>query len=228
MKYDYYWNNVPGIGLCRNNLIYTSLTNEDNTVFVQWYYNDSGYHGGQNEVVDPAKMEEKWIREVTYLTLMSESYPELVPEIIEIDNASKRIYLKIEGKDFWNRANCDVANYDSVLPDWREQMKEIQRAHRSLGIWKYSMHPSSYFVVDGKLKSINYFFAYRESEPLFSLADVESHIHSNRQAELKKYLETLGIEWNVPQSFETINKLCWNSFRTNYPDDFIEDMLTIV
>lgn len=228
MDYDYYWNNVPGIGLCRNNLIYTSLVNSDTTVFVQWYYNDPGYHGGQNEVVDPLKMDEKWSREVEFLTLMSKTYPDLVPEILNIDHTEKRMYLKVEGKDFWNRANCDVDNYDSVLPDWREQMLNIQRAHRELGIWKYSMHPSSYFVVDGKLKSINYFFAYHETEPTFSLQDVESHIHSNRQAELKKYLETLGIEWNKPQPFETINKLCWNSFRTNYPNDFIEEILKVV
>ena len=29
----YYYNNVPGKGLCRNNLIYTSLINEDKTEF---------------------------------------------------------------------------------------------------------------------------------------------------------------------------------------------------
>ena len=34
MKYKYYYNNVPGIGLCRNNLIYTSLISEDNKIFV--------------------------------------------------------------------------------------------------------------------------------------------------------------------------------------------------
>ena len=73
------------------------------------------------------------------------------------------------------------------------------------------MHPSSYFVVNGKLKSINYFFAYKNTEPRISISDVESHIHSNRQAEMRKYLDTLGIKWNEPQPFETLEKLCWES-----------------
>ena len=31
---EYYWNNVPGAGLCRNNLIYTSLISKDEKHFV--------------------------------------------------------------------------------------------------------------------------------------------------------------------------------------------------
>jgi len=221
MKYEYYYNNVPGQGLSRNNLIYTSLVSEDKKVFVQWYYNDGVYHAGQNEVVDPEKMEEKWQREIKYLKLMKGAYPELVPNILDIDYSHKKIYLEIDGLDFWNRANCTTENYDSVLPNWREQMLNIVKAHKSLGLHKYSMHPSSYFVVNGELKSINYFFTYHKSEPIISIKEVESHIHSNRQTEMRKHLETLGIEWSKPQPWSTMDKLCWESFRTNYPSDFI-------
>lgn len=226
-RYEYYWNDVPGVGLCRNNLIYTSLVNQTKTIFCQWYFNDGVYHQGQNEVVDPSKMEEKWVREVNYITQMRNAFPDLVPKILNIDLERRKLYLEIDGLDFWNRSKCDIANYDSVLPDWQEQMLNIIKAHKSLGIFKYSMHPSSYFIVDGKLKSINYFFAYRNNEQHISIADVESHIHSNRQAEMRKYLDKLGIKWNEPQSFETLEKLCWESFRTNYPSDFIEKVLAL-
>lgn len=222
MKYDYYYNNVPGIGLTRNNLIYTSLISEDKKVFVQWYYNDGVYHGGHNEVVDPTKMEEKWLRELNYLTHMRNNFPDLVPKIINIDFENKKIYLEVDGLDFWNRANCDVANYDDVLPDWQEQMLNIIEAHKKLGIYKYSMHPSSYFVVDGKLKSINYFFAYMKHEGPISIEDHSSHIHSNRQAEMKKYTESMGISWTEPQDLGLLEQLCWESFRTNYPPEFID------
>jgi len=83
--YEYYYNNVPGIGLCRNNLIYTSLISKDKKVFCQWYHNDSEYHKGQNQIVDPALMQEKWLREVNYLTQMRNAYSELVPVIKNID-----------------------------------------------------------------------------------------------------------------------------------------------
>ena len=221
-KFHYYYNNVPGKGPCRNNLIYTSLMSEDNTVFVQWYQNDSEYHQGKNQVIDSSKMEEKWLREVNYLTQMRNVYPELVPKIVKIDLEARKLYLEVDGPDFWERAGCDMSNYNSVLPDWQDQMLEIIKTHKKLGWHKYSMHPSSYFVVDGKLKSINYFFTYNNKEAIISIKEIESHIYSTRQDEMRKHLATLGIEWDKPQPWDLMDQLCWESFRTNYPNDFIE------
>jgi hypothetical protein len=221
-EFDYYYNNDG----TRNNLIYTSLISKNKQVFCQWYYNDGVYHKGQNEVVDVNLMEHKFQRELRMLSLMSVHYPDLVPKY-STDIPERKIYLEIDGKDFWNRADCNIANYSKVVPDWQDQMLEIFAAHKSLGIHKYSMHPSSYFVVDGKLKSMNYFFAHKNSEPNISIKEVESHIHSNRQQKMKQYLESLNIKWDEPQSWETLDKLCWNSFRTNYPEDFIEKALNV-
>ena len=222
MRYDYYYNNVPGVGLTRNNLIYTSLISDDKKTFVMWFHNDSEYHQGQNEVVDPALMKSKWDREVKYLIEMAWKYKDKVPKILEIDHKQQKIYLAVDGMDFWNQAGCLTENYDSVLPDWQEQMLSILRAHKSLGLYKYSMHPSSYFLVDGKLRSINYFFCYHESEGPISIKDHSSHIHTNRQVEMRKHTDRLGISWTKPQPLALLQNLCWESFRTNYPSDFID------
>ena len=222
INFEYYYNNVPGSGPCRNNLIYTSLISEDKKTFVQWYFNDTLYHKDQNQVVDPSKMEEKWLRELNFLTQMRNAYPDLVPVIKNIDLDNQKLYLEINGPDFWEQAGCDHLNFDKVLPDWQDQMIEIIKAHKSLGLHKYSMHPSSYFVVDGKLKSINYFFTYRKTEPHISIAEVESHIYSTRQDEMRKHLDRLGIEWDKPQPWKIMDELCWASFSNNYPKEFIE------
>jgi hypothetical protein len=221
-EFEYYYNNVPGQAPSRNNLIYTSLISKDKKVFCQWYHNDSDYHRGQNQVVNPALMTEKWLREVNYLTQMRNVYPDLVPTVINIDLKNQKLFLEIDGPDFWEQAGCNSENFDKVLPDWQEQMLGIIRAHKSLNLHKYSMHPSSYFVVDGKLKSINYFFTYRATEPWVSIKDVESHIHANRQNEMNKYLQGLGIVWDKPQPWQVMDQLCWSSFSTNYPAEFIE------
>lgn len=222
MNYEYYYNNVPGEGLSRNNLIYTSLVSADKKVFVQWFHNDTEYHKGKNQVVDPELMELKWSREVKYLKLMHGAYNHLVPNILDIDYKSKKIYLAIDGLDFWNRANCTTGNYNSVLSNWQEQMLEIIKAHHALGLYKYSMHPSSYFLVNGRLKSINYFFCYHKEEGPISIADHSSHIYSTRQEEMRKHTESMGISWTDPQPLDLLEQLCWESFRTNYPADFIE------
>jgi hypothetical protein len=39
---------------------------------------------------------------------------------------------------------------------------------------------------------------------------------------MKKHIASLGIEWDKPQTFEVMEQLCWASFNTNYPADFIE------
>jgi hypothetical protein len=222
MDYEYYYNNVPGEGPSRNNLIYTSLISRDKKTFVQWYHNDTGYHAGKNQVVNPEKMDEKWHREMHYLHNMAHHYPDLVPEILEVNVLERKIYLRIDGSDFWDKADCNQTNYDSVLPDWQDQMVNIIKAHKQHGWHKYSMHPSSYFLIDGQLKSINYFFTYHKDEPNVSIAEVESHIHTNRQAEMRKHLESLGIDWNTPQPWSVMDQLCWSSFSTNYPANFIE------
>lgn len=100
MNYSYYYNHVPGEAPSRNNLIYTSLMSGDQKTFVQWYYNDTEYHKGQNEIVDPDKMNEKWLREVNYLTHMRNNFPDLVPKIINIDLDKRKLYLEVDGLDF--------------------------------------------------------------------------------------------------------------------------------
>ena len=223
MDFEFYYNDVPGKGLCRNNLIYTSLISKDRKTFCQWYHNDTEYHKGQNQVVDPALMEEKWLREVNYITQMRNVYPDLVPKITNIDLEARKLYFEIEGSDFWQLAGPTVQDYDSVLPSWREQMLEIFKAHKALGIYKYSLHPSSYFVVGGKLKSINYFFCYKDHEPMISLRSVMSHISEDRQADLLPKMTSMGIDVDAPTPFKDIQLLAFESFKTNFPADFMDE-----
>ena len=226
-SFEYYYNDVPGKGLCRNNLIYTSLISTDKTVFCKWYHNDTEYHKGKNQVIDFSLMEEKWLREVNYITQMRNNFPNLVPKIIKIDLEQRKLYLEIEDLDFWQLSGPGIQNYDKVLPDWRNQMLEIFKAHKTLGIYKYSLHPSSYFVVNGKLKSINYFFCYRDNDPLIAVKDVMSHISEDRKKELLPKMKMMGIDINAPTSFKQLQILAFESFKNNFPHDFIEEAKTI-
>ena len=223
MKFHYYYNQIPGGELWRNNLIYTSLISEDKKTFVQWYHNDSDYHKGMNEVVDPELMKEKWARELCYLNHMHTWHPESVPEILDIDLREKKIYLKIDGVDLWQRSlDRNHCSFEEIVPDWQEQMLDIFKNYIDLTLWKYSLHPSSYFVVDGKLKSINYFFTYQTGEGPITVRDHLSHISEGRRAEMKPKTDAMGIDWDAPQTLYTMQMLTFESFRNNYPADFIE------
>ena len=206
----------------RNNLIYTSLISEDQKTFVQWYHNDTEYHKGQNQVVDPELMNVKWDREVKYLTLMYKNFPGLVPNILDIDYLNKKIYLEIDGPDLWQRTLDGNCSYSDIVPDWQEQMLLMFRAYRNLGIWKYSLHPSSYFIVDGRLKSINYFFTYQQGEGTITVRDHLSHISEGRRETMKPKTDALGIDWDEPQTLEKMQLLALESFSDMYPREFIE------
>ena len=225
MEYEYYFNKLPGERPWRNNLIYTSLISKDKKTFCQWYYNDVVYHENQNQVVLPELMEEKWQRELKYMKLMNGAYPDLVPKILDIDEKNRKLYLQIDGVDFWQRHNDLGKTFYDVLPDWDEQILNIVKQHKSLGLHKYSMHPSSFFMIDGVLKSINYFFCYHKTEDSFSFKDVESHIYITRQEEVKNNLGKMGYAWEQKLPFTEIDKVCWNSFRNNYPNEFVDRVL---
>ena len=172
-EFKYYYNNVPGKGLCRNNLIYTSLISKSKTVFCQWYHNDTDYHKGHNQVVDPSLMDEKFEREIKYLKIMRKEYPQHIPKF-SVDYEYRKVYLEVDGPDMWEIAGCQGTDYSKVLPDWDKQMLEIIQSHKDIGLTKYSLHPSSYFIVDGKLKSMNYFFTYDQTDDPISLRSVMS------------------------------------------------------
>jgi hypothetical protein len=221
-NYNYYYNNTPEHGLVRNNLIYTSLISEDQKTFVQWYHNDTEYHQGKNQIIDPLLMNDKWARELCFLQRMADHRPDLVPEIQDIDLINKKIYLKIDGVDFWQQSLDASCRFDEILPDWQEQMLTILQAHKDLGFYKYSLHPSSYFVVDGRLKSINYFFSHTDDEVQVPLSHFRSHISSDRQAKLEGYFAAHNLSWDSVLPYRTLQMMTFESFRSNYPDEFIE------
>jgi hypothetical protein len=224
MKYnfEYYYNDVPGKGLCRNNLIYTSLISKDKKTFCQWYHNDTEYHKGQNQVVDPNLMDEKWQREIKFITIMSQEYPDLVPKILDIDMVNRKLYLEINGPDMWELAGCQGTDYSKVVPDWRQQLLNIVQAHKNLGIYKISMHPSSYFVVDGKLKSINYFFCYTDADEPISMKSVLSHISEDRQRDLIGKMGAMGLTFNSTMSFTQFQHISFETFKLNFLDEVME------
>ena len=221
----YYYNNVPGKGLCRNNLIYTSLINEDKTEFCMWFNNDTDYHKGQNEVVDPELMDMKFRREKDFLLLLDVDHKEIIPNITRIDSEEKKIYFEIQGDDFWEQSQGK--KYVDVVPRWQEEMLYMLEKHKKLGIYKYSLHPSSYWVIDGELRNVNYFFAYREDEAPITVQEHLSHISKERQKELMPKMKKMRIKATKSYSFHKLQVLCLESFRNVYPDSFIDKAISI-
>lgn len=228
MNFTYYYNQKKGENPWRNNLIYTSLISEDKKVFVKWYHNDTEYHKGKNEVVDPALMEEKWEREVKFIQVMKQLHPEIVPEILDIDFTNRKIFLQIAGVDLWQLSlDRDECPYEDIVPDWQEQMLHILKLHRDAGLYKFSLHPSSYFIIDGKLRNINYFFTHEAKEQTISINSFLSHVSHGRRVVLKEVTDKLGVQWDEEISLNTMQRIVINCFADQYPADFISKALQL-
>jgi hypothetical protein len=182
------------------------------------------YHGGHNEVVDLALMEEKWHREIKFYHIMHKHYPEHLLKILDIDHINKKIYYEIEDVDFWELAGCDKNNFNTVLRDWKDQMRNIFKSYREIGLYKFSIHPSSYFIVNGKLRSTNYFFTYDQNEKPITLNSVMSHVSKDRQKVLLPQMLDMGIDLYAPTPLEKIQKLAFKSFSNDYPEGFVDSL----
>jgi len=212
----YYYNTVPGIGKCRNNLVYTSII--DNNKFICHYTVDQLYHNDNCLPIDI--LNEKYQRDAKFTKQFAEKFPQHVPTIIDIDN--NKIIYEYADVDFWQQADCDKNNFDKILPDWQEQMLEILAAYRACGIWKYSLHPSSYFVIDGKLRSINHFFCYSDNEPQIEINDIINIISDDRKQKLLDFCKLKNIDIKDQMPFSVYGQIALESFRSNYPNDFID------
>lgn len=223
MKFNYYYNCVPNKGYCRNNLIYTSLLSDNQKIFCQWFYNDKTYHKNQNQVVDPSLMDEKFKREVNGLNYMKNNgFGDMIPSF-DINKKERKILLSVNGPDMWELAGCQGKDYSHVVPNWGEQMLDIIHAYKKIGMYKFSLHPSSYFVINGKLKSINYFFSYLDIyDKHITLESVFSHISKDRQKDLYEKTKKLGIDVTKPEPLSKIQLLAFESFKTNFNENIME------
>lgn len=228
MNYMYYYNQKKGENPWRNNLIYTSLISEDKKVFVKWYHNDSDYHMGKNEVVDPALMEQKWEREVKFIQVMSKLHPEVVPTILDIDYTNRKIFLEIDGVDLWQQSlDKDECSFDLIVPDWQDQMLNILKLHLNAGLYKFSLHPSSYFIIDGKLKNINYFFTHPKSENTISINSFLSHVSHGRRIILKQVTDKFNVNWDEETPLNIMQDVVLECFADQYPREFIDQALSL-
>jgi hypothetical protein len=213
--FEYYYNNVPDKGLCRNNLVYTSLIDRKNNFFKIRYKTDQLYHNG--ECLSQHVLDKKWKKELVFSV-----YNNTCLEIESIDIQKQEIVFYIEGDDFWQQANCNVENYSKVVPDWEEQMLDILQSIRSQGFWKFSLHPSSYFIIEGKLRTINHFFCYQDNEPNIPTTEVLDHISEDRKNKLFNYYKENNIDIHTKLPYTEYAKICLESFRANYTDSFID------
>jgi hypothetical protein len=224
-NWNYYYNEEPG-DRYRANLVYTAYVSPDNKTFCMRFIRDINYHTDpiENTQWTDELLEERFRRELKFYDIAKHSMP--VTNIIDVDEASRSIYLDWPGDDFYMMGY--KSSYENVLPNWREQVKQRYSEMWSLGILKFSMHPNSWLVFsDGILRPFNWFFTFSIDEPKKSIGEYLIQISDSRQEKLFPLLEKFQIDIDKKYNLWDLQNICFESFRHNYPSDLVDEILDL-
>jgi hypothetical protein len=219
-NWDFYYN-FEGENAVRANLVYTPYISPDKKTFCMSFNRNPAYHQDNTQWTDDMLID-RFNREIKFHNIASSHMPTI--PIIDIDYKNKNIFLEWYNDDFYMEG-LKNNGYDNVLVDWKSQWKILIKKMQYIGIIKFSLHPNSWVVKDSTLIPFNWFFSYMYDEPPIDIKSLLVQISDTRQEKLNDVLLKLGMDVNTKYNVNTLQKVCFNSFRSNYPQDLIDDIL---
>lgn len=221
-NWDYYYNEEPGDKF-RANLVYTAYVSPDKKTLCMKFFRDSKYHtdGDENKLWTEELLEERFRRELKFYNLAKHTMP--VADVVDVEESSRSIFVKWPGDDFYMMGYR--SSYDSVLPNWREQIKQRFTEMWGAGILKFSIHPNSWLLFDdGILRPFNWFFTFSEDEEKKSINDFMIQVSNSRKDSLGPILESNGWNLDTKYSLTELQNISLESFRKNYPAELIDQL----
>lgn len=220
------WNlyyNKEGNEMVRANLVYTPYVSPDKTTFCMSFNRDPAYHIYDYENVHWAEVDliERFEKELEFHTRASKVMPTLA--IKDVDHANRKIFIEWHGDDFYMQGL--ELGYDTVLPNWKIQWTDLVNKMWGQDIMKFSLHPNSWVAKDGVLIPFNWFFCYDKAEPNITIRNVLKQISYERQEKLGVVLKAAGMDLDTPYNVTTLQQVAFNSFRSNYPADLIDNII---
>lgn len=222
-SWNYYYN-LEGSEEVRANLVYTPYISPDKKTLCMSFNRDVGYHKYDYENVNwtDLLLDDRFNREVLFHSRASKVMPTL--DLIDIDATNRNLYFKWYGDDFYMQG-LSAGGYDKVLFDWQQQWQDRVTSMWNAGFVKCSLHPNSWVAVDGTLIPFNWFFCYDTKEEGITIKSLLVQISNQRQDKLFKVLENNGVDINYPYSSKELQRVAFDSFRSNYPAELIDNIL---
>lgn len=224
MEWEYYYN-LEGVEQVRANLVYTPYVSADRRTFCMSFNRDPGYHCHEEENAqwNDELLTDRFNRELEFYFRAGKVMPTL--KIIDLDMQARKIYLEWHGDDFYMQGYMN-GGFARVLPDWQEQWLTRIKQMWDAGIVKMSLHPNSWVAKDGVLLPFNWFFSYRDDERV-AIRDVMRQISRGRQEKLGKVLADAAMDLDTPYNVNQLQRITFDSFRSNYPGDLIDRVLQL-
>lgn len=212
-------------GPVRANLVYTPYVSPDRKTFCMSFNRNKDYHcfEEENSQWSDDDLQDRFEKEIKFYNKVHGYIPTL--KWYDIDYRSREIFMEWTGKDFF-MLGYDIG-YDSILPDWKEQWKQIIIKLRDKNISKFSLHPNSFVVRDSELVPFNWFFCYDRHDPTVTVKSVLKQISTTRLDKLMPLLSSMNIDLEKSYNAQDLENLCLMSFLSNYPKDVIDGVMNV-
>jgi hypothetical protein len=156
------------------NLLYSPKKNiKGDTFCMTWDHNDP--YQKDNKNLNQDLIDFFFNREINYLNVFKDSH--WCPEVKEINNDSKQIYLEWNNETLNHIINDPNRNLDIECPDWRIQIFNILDDINKRGFYKLALYPHCFFInKDGIIKTIDFYSVIEKNYPFIERRFIEGMI----------------------------------------------------
>lgn len=136
------------------NMLYTPLVSPEGNILCM-IYDESHEYQHESTGITKELVDFFFEREVKYLQRFQEY--EWAPRILEVDLENRRVFIEFNNETINHVILTDGRSLDNECPDWKEQIFTIVKDIDDAGYYKMALYPHCFFIVDGKIKTIDFY-----------------------------------------------------------------------
>ena len=144
------------------NMMYSPKINSEKTMMCMvWDESDTYQHESgslSKDIIDFF-----FEREVKYLTYFQKF--DWATRLVEVDISSRHIIIEFPGESLNNIVTDPKRNLDIECPDWKEQIFNILKDIRKSGYYKMALYPHCFYLINGKIKTFDFYSCIEMSYP---------------------------------------------------------------
>lgn len=158
---------------CTTNLLYTPTINSDGNILCMTYDENNEYQkdniGITKELVDFF-----FEREIRYLEVFQKY--DWAPKLLEVDLKNRQVFIEFNNETINHIILANDRSLDDECPDWKDQIFNIIKDIDDAGYYKMALYPHCFFIIDGKIKTIDFYSCLEKTNRFLERKKIEGMI----------------------------------------------------
>jgi len=155
------------------NMLYTPSVNSERTLMCMLWDETHPYQE-ENTRLTKELVDFFFEREVFHLTKFQQY--DWAAKLIEVNTDSRKVFIEFTGETFNDILSNPDRSLDAECPDWKEQIFKILQDIVSAGYYKMALYPHCFFLVNGKVKTFDFYSCISKEERYIKKSIIEGLI----------------------------------------------------